>query len=65
MKKYQIEVPYSWSDPFEMGEDTVTIELFAKSSEQAREMAKNLIKDVRGVTEVHSTTILDEEHLGW
>lgn len=65
MKRYRIEVPYSWSDPFEMGDDTTAIELFAQSPEQAREMAKDAIRGVRGVSDIHSTTIVHEEHLGW
>ena len=60
MKKYTIEVPYEWSSTY-TNESTTEVELYAKSEEQARGMAKRIVGDIACVNSVGSTTIIDVE----
>ena len=61
MKQYTIAVPYSYSDCCYMGEDTAEVTLFAKSEEQARELAKEYVSIAAYVYETHSTEIINVE----
>lgn len=56
--RYTVNVSYSWSDCCWSGDGETQVEVYAKSPEQARGLAKRSIDGVKGVAEAHRTRIV-------
>lgn len=56
---YTVRVPYTHADCCRSIDEEATIEIRAKSDEEARDLAKRAIGAVGAVVEVHSTQILN------